>query len=143
MCNGASLKAITRRLVGRVGGVKNAARICGVTDSEVSFWQNDAHDRYIPIDHLVLLDTAAGDIFLNELAQSRGYNLIPFSAASEPHCQLIPNIIGLLARESGELHYTALDAASDGIVTPAEARRIRDVIAPVKDKIAALEQAIS
>ena len=73
MCNKDNLKSITRHLVNRVGGAKQAAHVCGVSETEISYWQNDHHDRFIPVDHLVDLDAAAGDLFLKELARMRGY----------------------------------------------------------------------
>ena len=48
-----------------------------------------------------------------------------------------------VSKANGEFEYTTLEAAEDGKITPAEARRIRDCIAPVKDLIAQTEAAIS
>ncbi len=137
-----NLKAITRHLVSRVGAVKAAAKICGVSETEVSYWQNDHHNRFIPIDHLVDLDKAAGDLFLKEWARARGFELVAVDAPQNSAPSIV-NIIGQFSKEVGELDCVALAAASHGVMTPAEKRRIWDEIAPVKDSLAQLENAIS
>jgi DNA-binding transcriptional regulator YdaS (Cro superfamily) len=142
MSNQKSIKAITRHMVMRVGGQKCAAKICGVSDNEVSLWCNDESTRYIPADHLEDLNTAAGDLYLIELARARGYELVPLDAKQSVALSIV-GLIGKVSKATGEFEYTALEAAEDGRVTPAEARRIRDCIAPVKDLIALTENAIS
>lgn len=139
----ASIKAITRHLVQRVGGPKQAAEICGVSQALISNWKDDNHDRFIPIYRLVDLDAAAGDLFLSELARSRGYELTPIERRENNAAVSLVKLMAEVSRANGEFEYTALEAVADGSVTPNEARRIRDRIAPVKDLIAQTEAAIS
>ena len=141
MVNRSSIKAIVRHLVDRVGGNLKAAELCGALKSDVSFWCSDHHDRHAPIDHLMDLDEAGGDLFLKEWAQRRGYDLAPRQPSGEMPARVIA-IMGHFAKEAGELGAIVLDAAEDNHFTPTEVRLIRDSIAPVKDLISALEKAI-
>ncbi len=142
MSNAENLKAITRHLVSRVGGSKCAAHICGVSETEIGYWKNDQHDRFIPIDHLVDLDKAASDLFLKEWARTRGFELVALDV-QQNNAPSILNVIGRFSKNAGELDCVALEAASDGKISATERRRIRDQIAPVKDSLAQLENAIS
>lgn len=142
MCNQPNIKALTRHMVMRAGGAKKSAHICGVTDGELSYWCNDRHDRFIPVDHLMDLDQQAGDLFLKAWARERGYELTPLDAKANNAASVI-HTIAQLSRSSGELECTTLEAAEDNNITPAERRRIFDDIAPVKDSISRLEAAIS
>jgi hypothetical protein len=141
MTNQASLKALMRHMVNLAGGAKAAAGICGAHEAEISYWSNDQHDRFIPVDHLTRLDQACDDLFLKEWARSRGFELTPREPAGEMPARVIA-IMGHFAKEAGELGAIVLDAAEDNHFTPTEVRLIRDSIAPVKDLISALEKAI-
>ena len=137
MSNHAALKAMTRNLVGLVGGQEVAAKICNATQAEISYWCNDGHDRFIPIDHLIDLDAAAGNFFVKEWARSVSPECKTNSAAS------LLKTLARFSKSTGELECTTLEAAEDGQLTPAEKRRIRDHVAPVKNIISQLEGVIS
>lgn len=137
------IKATLRRIVDKIGNSKAAATICGARDCELSWWKLDHHDRHIPIDHLIRLDAAAGDIFLKEWAQARGYELTSVSRSAERAALCVIKSVGHLSKEAGELGFTVLEAAADSEITLAEKRRIRDDIAPVKEALAELERAIA
>lgn len=136
MRNPATIKALTRHMVGLVGGPKVAANICDVSEAEISYWCNDNHTRFIPADHLMDLDAAAGNLFVKEWARS-------ISEESKSSAASVIKTIGNLSRATGNLEHTTLEAAEDNHFTPNEKRRIRDNIAPVKDFISHLERAIS
>jgi len=137
MSNQAGIKAMTRNLVGLVGGPKVAADICDVSETEISYWCNDNHTRFIPIDHLIDLDAAAGNFFVKEWARSISPECKTDSAAS------LLKTLARFSKSTGELECTTLEAAEDGQLTPAEKRRIRDHVAPVKNIISQLEGVIS
>ena len=137
MSNHAALKAMTRNLVGLVGGQEVAAKICNATQAEISYWCNDGHDRFIPIDHLIDLDAAAGNFFVKEWARSVSPECKTNNAAS------LLKTLARFSKSTGELECTTLEAAEDGQLTPAEKRRIRDHVAPVKNIISQLEGVIS
>jgi len=137
-----SLKAIVRHLVERVGGQITAGKLLGVSTTEISLWGNDNNTRFIPVDHLVDLDAAGGDLFLKHLARQRGYDLV--KREEQPNkADDVLRTIGQLARASGDLECTTLEAVSDHDLTPNEERAIRDRIRPVKDSIEALEQSFA
>lgn len=136
-----SLKAILRRAVEIVGGQIPAAKLLGVSNNDVSLWCNDNHERFIPIDHLMDLDAATGDIFLKDWARKRGYDLAPLGV-SELQDNIF-KIIGELSKASGNLDCTALEAAADHEITPNERRLIYDAMAVVRDRIDALERRIA
>ena len=137
MSNQAGIKAMTRNLVGLVGGPKVAASICDVSETEISYWCNDNHTRFIPIDHLMDLDSAAGNVFVREWARSVSPENRTDAAAS------LLKTLGQFSRHTGELECTALEALEDGKLTPAEKRRIRDHLAPVKNITTQLERVIA
>jgi hypothetical protein len=125
------------------GGERAAAAICGVSAQLVSNWQLDSHDKtFIPIYRLLDLDAAAGDLFLKEWARARGYELVS-SGARPDSTESLLRTLAQFSKHTGELEYTTLDAAEDGQLTPAEKRRIRDHVAPVKNIISQLEGVIS
>ncbi len=141
MCNLPDIKSLTRNLVQIIGGPKEAAHVCDVSQAEISYWCNDAHDRVIPLDHFLQLDAVAGNRGLTELAYVRG---ITRPTDAKPNRTLsINKTIAELARAAGELEYTTLDAADDGELTHNEKRRIRDRTAPLKNIIHTLEEVIA
>lgn len=139
--NGSRLKALTRHMVARVGGQKVAATVCGCSVNDISLWGNDNSERFIPVDHLLLLDAAAGDLFLKEYAASRGYQLS--GGDPKPLQTSIIQTIADLSKVTGELECTALKAAEDGTVCPRERRDIFDLVAPVEDRISQLKALVS
>lgn len=137
MSNQASIKAMTRNLVGLVGGPKVAAKICDVSETEISYWCNDNHTRFIPIDHLMDLDKAAGNFFVTEWARS-------VSPANKTDItESLLRTLAQFSKHTGDLEYTTLDAAEDGQLTPGEKRRILDRVTPVKNILNQLEGVIS
>jgi hypothetical protein len=142
MCNGVSLKATLRHMVARVGTSRRAAELAGVPCSDMSLWTSDASPRFIPVDHLMDLDAAAGDLFLKEWARIRGYELIPLAHWQSTAPTLIKTI-GEFSKAAGELECTTLKAAEDGRITPSERRHIQDCIAPCEDLLAQTMATIS
>ncbi len=137
MANQADIKAKTRNLVGIVGGPKVAAKICDVSETEISYWCNDNHNRFIPIDHLMDLDAAAGNVFVKEWAHSVSPENKSEQAAS------LMKTLAQFSKAGGELEFEALEALDDGHLTPTETRRVRDRITSVKNIASQLEQVIS
>jgi DNA-binding transcriptional regulator YdaS (Cro superfamily) len=108
-----SIKAIFRHAVEKAGGRKATAELLGVGTPELSLWGNDDHERFIPINHLMDLDAATGDIFLRDWARKRGYDLTALEV-SEPKDNIY-KIIGELSKAGGNLDCAALEAWSDNI----------------------------
>jgi hypothetical protein len=145
MSNQANIKAVTRHLVDRVGGLQAAADICGTSKSEVSYWGNDNHDRFIPADHLVDLDAAADDIFLKEWARTRGYDLLAIEggAAQQAAIESAIRAGALVAQAATAVNFNIVDLLSDGHKSATDERLIRDRLAQLKDEIDRLERSIS
>lgn len=143
MCHSATIKALIRHLVERVGGAKIAAKVCGVSETELSYWKLDHHNRFIPIDHLMDLDAAGDDLFLKEWARLRGYELV--KAEVDQACNVTEAIkaVGPLMKEAGEAASITINLAADGHISETDKRLIRDEIAHVKDATALLERAIA
>lgn len=134
-----TIKEVTRHMVDRVGGYQAAATICGVTKGEVSYWCNDHHDRFIPADHLMQLDAAAGDLFLKHHARQRGYDLVNRDTGCEAAANVF-RVIGEFSKASGACAGVALEALADHEFTPNEKRAVREHLRPVKDSMDELER---
>ena len=142
MCQISYIKALTRNLVKLVSGPKVAAEVCAASQTEISWWGNDDHDRVIPLDHFMLLDKAAGYHGLKDIALKCGFELVPVEVKPVGAGSLLKTL-AQFSKRTGDLEYTALDAAEDGHLTPAEKRRIRDRIAATKNTISELEDVIT
>ena len=137
-----TLKELTAHAVMRAGGPKKAAGLLGVSETEISYWCNQDHTRYIPIDHLVDFDAYVDDLFLKDWAAKRGFDLVARELAENATANIF-RVIGQFSKSGGELDCTALEAAADNHLTPTETRKIRECIRPVKDSIAELERFVA
>ncbi|MCS3690918.1 helix-turn-helix domain-containing protein [Bradyrhizobium elkanii] len=142
MSNEANLKAITRHMVALVGGPKMAAHICDVSEMQISYWCNDNHDRFIPLDHLMQLSNATGGEFLDLLARLSGHELIRKDVRTTVDKDHVLHFIGNFTRHVAAFSAEVIEAGSDGIYTPNECRRIFDTAVPVKDGMTQIERAI-
>ncbi len=141
--NKPSIKSLTRHMVKRVGGLDKAAQICGVSEQLVSNWQSDNHaTTFIPIYHARTLDEHTGDLYLQDWARGRGYELIPLDI--KPHDAMsVIKVTAELLRANGALEYVTLAAAEDNHFTPNEKREIRDHVASVRDRLDQLERILT
>lgn len=133
-----NLKELTAHAVVRAGGPIIAAKLLGVSTTEISYWCNQDHTRFIPIDHLVDLDAHADDLFLKTWAAKRGFDLVarvPDQRAAE-----VLDALAKFSKASGDLGFVALEAEADQHWTPNEIRNTREKIRPVKDSIEELER---
>lgn len=142
MSDQASIKAMIRRMVQAVGGPKQSAFTCKVSETEISLWGSDNTTRYIPIDHLVDLDAEAGDMFLEYWAQSRGYGLVELKSKPNQAASVLKTI-AQFSRHAGNLDCATVEAAEDGTLSPNEKRTIRDRIAPVENMIGQLKAVLA
>jgi hypothetical protein len=134
-----SLKAIVKHLVERVGGAKQAAKLLGVSETEISYWCNPNHPRFIPVDHLVDLDAAGGHLFLKYLARQCGFDLIGSNRQADIEANVL-HTLGDLTRSAGTLTGVMLEALSDQKYTTTEKRNTLPHLRPVKDSIDELER---
>jgi hypothetical protein len=134
-----SLKEIVGHAVERAGGQIPVAKRLGVSTSEISLWCNQNHNRFIPIDHLMDLDGAAGHIFLKYWARKCGFDLVGVDAAREAAANVFKTI-GEFSKASGACAGVALEALADHEFTPSEKRAVLQHLRPVKDSVDELER---
>lgn len=129
-----TLKDLTAHAVERVGGPIAAAKLLDVSTTEISWWCNPNHTRYIPFDHLVDLDSHAGDLILKALADKRGYDVTSRADKPAPETNIF-HIIANFSKAAGVFACTVLEAAIDGVFSPNEKRKIAHSLRPVKDAL--------
>jgi hypothetical protein len=134
-----SLKEIVDHAIERAGGRIAVSKHLGVPASDLSLWCNKNHTRFIPIDHLMDLDAAAGDLFLKYWARQRGYDLVGRDTGREAAANVF-RVIGELSRASGACAGVALEALADHDFTPTEKSVVHGHLRPVKDSIDELER---
>lgn len=136
------IKAITDQAIERVGKRKFVAKLLGVSPTELSWWANENHERFIPIDHLVTLDAAAGDMFLKEWANRRGYDLAARDAEPARTTNIV-KIIAQMAKDAGTVESATLEATTAPKFSVIREREILDDLRPLKNDIEQLEAAVS
>lgn len=110
--------ALSARLAGPT--LRDVAARTRLDAGTISRCGNPFEATFVPVDVGMDLDALAGDdIILRTWARLRGYELTPTAAHNEAHDLAVR--IGHAAREVGEMASTALEAMSDGVVTPREA----------------------
>lgn len=124
------IKAATRQLVKRCGGVGPAAVECGVTDTMVSRWQSNTEKTMIPILSAVALERAISEPIVTEAMAE----LTDYRPALTPGQRIIPTLLGDLGSAS-RLTAAVLQALEDGDLTPAEARHVDDIYARRESEI--------
>lgn len=140
MSTAAWLKQLTFRVIDKIGTRKEAADRLGVSMTELSYWCNQDHDRFIPVDHLVEADALSGHVFLRELAHRSGFELVPLKAApidTETAVEASADI----SKDAGELVHDVLLASPDGINTR-EARAILAKVGEVRNSCNSLERSL-
>ncbi len=78
------------------------------------------------------LDAASGHLFLKALAHHSGFELTAREAKPVAHASIF-QIIADFSKAAGHFAYTVLEAAIDGVFTPAEKRKIQHAARPLKD----------
>ena len=136
-----AFKRATARAVKKAGTGVLVSEELGIAQSEISRYHNEETDRFIPIDHAFELDLAAGDdIILRTWAKARGYTLVP-DEQREELAESVNKIVGKLAKASGDLEHTALEASADNKFTRNEDRDTDRKIAEVEDNLEKLKRA--
>jgi hypothetical protein len=131
-----AFKAAVRRAVKMAGGPNAAAEMVRSPASRLSEYGN--HDRpvFAPVDVCFDLDKAAGDhVILRAWAELLGFDLVPRNVDAASVAADLAHAAGHVAKESGELISAAIEAASDGKLTPNEARRLDEEAADVEAKV--------
>jgi hypothetical protein len=123
-----AFKAAVRRAVKMCGGPNAAADVVRVDAARLSRYGNPDCPEFAPIDVCFVLDKAAGKPVIfdawADLAETAN------DLASD-----VMNIAGGIAKESGELISTAIEATADGKLTINEAKAIDERAADLQDKV--------
>lgn len=137
-----AFKAAVRRAVKMCGGPNAAAQITRVDAARLSRYGNPDAPEFAPIDVCLELDKAAGDcVILRAWADMMGFDLTPRNVAEDTSRDLT-HAAGQVALESGELISAAIEAGSDGKITPNEARGLDEAAADVEEKVIKLREIV-
>lgn len=131
------IKAATRDLVTRCGGVVRAGEIADVSKTEMSRWQNAGGDDIISLAAALALEAECGvPLVTAVMADLNGRRLTDEAAPGESASCLFRDHAELM-RKSAEVASTMAEALADGTVTAAEAERVDGA---ARDLDAALDQ---
>ena len=131
-----AFKAAVRRAVTMAGGPIAATNTVRVDAPRLSRYGNIDCPEFAPIDVCFELDRAAGDpAVLRAYADLLGFDLVPRDEAADQLARDVTSLAGGIAKESGELVSTAINAASDGMISINDARSIDNEAADLQDKI--------
>lgn len=120
----AALKTATR-LAAELAGptLADVCRRTRLDAATLSRAGNTEHANFVPVDVALDIDKLSGDHpILRTMAKLSGFDLVPLVPNQEAHDLAVR--IGHAAREVGEMASVALEAMSDGKVTPREAKEV-------------------
>lgn len=136
-----AFKAAVRRAVKMAGGPNAATEVLRVDAPRLSRYGNVDAPEFAPVDVCFELDRSAGDpVILRAWADLMGFDLTPREGAAIDALNLT-TAAGQIAKDSGDLISTAIEAASDGKISPNEARTIDDAAADLQDKVVDIREA--
>lgn len=118
------VKAATRDLVARCGGVVRAGELAMVSKTEISRWQSVGEEGIITIPAALALEAECGAPLVTAvMADLHGRRLSDeVSDTSAASCLFRDH--AELMRRSAEVQASMSEALADGTVTPAEAERV-------------------
>lgn len=135
-----ALKAATRRSVTLAGGPVAASKALRVDQARLSNYGNLEHPYFVPLDVAFELDKLAGDsIILRAWGDLIGFDLVSRDLNQQITTDLT-HIAGDIARESGELISSTIEAAADGRICPNEARAIDGQAADLQEKVVSIRE---
>ncbi|WP_420104126.1 hypothetical protein [Bosea sp. (in: a-proteobacteria)] len=118
------IKAATRDLITRCGGVVRAGEIANASKSEVSRWQSTTDPDIISIPEVLALEAECGAPLVTAvMADLHGRRLADEAADPAAASNLFRDHAELM-RHSAEVQASMSEALADGTVTPAEAERV-------------------
>ncbi len=118
------VKAATRDLVSRCGGVIRAGELANTSKSEVSRWQSTTDEGIITIPAVMALEADCGAPLVTAvMADLQARRLSDEAAEGRCAANLFRDHAELM-RHSAEVTAAMAEAMADGTVTPAEAARV-------------------
>ncbi len=136
------VKASTRDLVKRAGGLVRAGNICGYSKSNLDRWCSTDHVEVIPIAAALLLESETGSPLVTQaMAEINGRALGPSGSGGGGGGLL--GAQSSLAASTGALHATIADANADGKWTANEQKRVDARAAAVGHSVKTLRDEIA
>lgn len=138
-----AVKAAVRRAVTLAGGPTAAAQSTRVCAALLSRYGNIHSPEFAPVDVCVDLDRAAGDhVVLRALADLAGFELVLRDEAADQLARDVTALAGSIAKDSGDLVSTAIDATRAGKLSVNEAQRIDTEAADLQDRVVDIRAAV-
>lgn len=107
-----ALKALTRNLIDKLGGLDAAASCCRVGRSQLANYCSPHQDQFLPIDILQRLERVAEDAALTE-ELLRQHGLVAVRPQGSPAASILSGL-ALLAAEMSDLHRVSAEGMEDG-----------------------------
>lgn len=129
------VKAATRLLVTKAGGIVIAGEIVGRGKSTVDRWGDPNSDEMIPLLAALALQQQTGlSLITQAMAELQDLTLAP-QASHEPARQFLTTQ-ARIAKEVADYSSAVADAVADGIITPNEQERIEREASELSEAIA-------
>ncbi len=130
------VKAATRDLIKRAGGVVRAGEVAGVAKSTMHRFGSPDHGDVIPLMAALMLEADTGcPLITQAMAELNGARLEVSGADIGGH---FLSSFAAIGKEAAELMAALAAAQSDGTVTPNEFKKIDKEAAELQDALAAL-----
>jgi hypothetical protein len=145
-----AVKAATRRAIQLAGGPHaaedyiraNCPSRQGMDAARLSRYGNPNEPEFAPIDICFLLDQAAGSPeIVRALACLEAHDLVARESVAAQLAKDVTALAGDIAKDSGELISTAIEASGDGVVSINEAKAIDQRAADLQDKVVDIRRA--
>lgn len=118
------VKAATRDLVERCGGVVRAGQITNVSKSEISRWQSVGDEGIITVPAALALEAECDAPLVTAVMADLNGRRLSDEAIEGEAARCLVRDHSTLMRHAAEVTAAMADAMADGTVTPAEAERI-------------------
>lgn len=129
------VKAATRMLVSKAGGIVIAGEIVGRGKSTVDRWGDPNSEEMIPLLAALALQQQTGLTLVTQaMAELQNLCLAPH-ASSEPATQFLATQVRI-AKEHAEYSVAVYEAVADGVITPNEQQRIEREAGELSEAIA-------
>lgn len=117
------LKAATRMLVGKAGGIVVAGEIVGRSKSTVDRWGDPSSEEIIPLLAALMLQQQTGLTLVTQaMAELQGISLAPQVSVSPPSHFLVTQ--ARIAKEAADFSSAVADALVDGVISPNDQARL-------------------
>jgi hypothetical protein len=136
------IKAATRDLVDRLGGIERAAELVDYGKSTVGRWCHPDSGDVVPLMCALVMEREAGATLVTEaMAAIHGLKLETLEGAGEAGCITSAHLT--VTREVAELMTVTAGAMADGTVTPHEARAIDEQASDLEDALTELRRKLA